>query len=522
MKRYLCIAMTAAMLMVPAVLGTATVPSLAAAKVKEVKINKKNFPDEVFRELVKANYDKNKDNKLSVKEIKKAKKFGTGSCKNTVMTKKSKYSKYQKKGISQIKSFKGIEKLVYLKSFVANETSVKSINVKKNPRLVYFEMECGQLKSLDLNKNTKLKYVYLKYNKLTSLKLNKCKKLVTLDVTGHMVKNLKIDRNKKTEVIGEDYYRPYTVSSVKMTENELTRSTLDASGNYCVYEWAQDRSNCVKHIWDGTRMTDTTVLLDANAQGKAKAAQTITTQWEDASGNFYFVADVNGELANQSKVYIYKVNPQGNLQKEMLLNDQITLTDTSKFDVIYLNQSGNSVQLALNGTYFSSLIEFDQEEMITKKQATYSGYEQVVAAEGDLFVLKDEYGYSGYIYVGKITDGEKKELPSGHILEVSQISTSTSVYVPASQETADAKNHSSVYIKKGTVYAVSGLGLFKLKITSKEKKFQQIYTVSNFNHLYEDNVDFCLVMKSEKEISVFTRVESDDKTDYSFQVGTIR
>lgn len=30
---------------------------------KKIAINKKNFPDQVFRELVKSNYDKNKDKK---------------------------------------------------------------------------------------------------------------------------------------------------------------------------------------------------------------------------------------------------------------------------------------------------------------------------------------------------------------------------------------------------------------------------------------------------------------------------
>ena len=146
------IMVTTAFMMAAGITGGVTGQESQAAS-KKIAINKKNFPDQVFRELVKSNYDKNKDKKLSASEIKKAKRFGTYSNKNSVKIKTSKYGKYVKKYIKDIKSFKGIEKLTNMQKFIADNTSVKTINFKKNKNLNYVEMVDGKLQKLDLNSN---------------------------------------------------------------------------------------------------------------------------------------------------------------------------------------------------------------------------------------------------------------------------------------------------------------------------------------------------------------------------------
>ena len=73
MKKQIVLAVTAMMLTAGIAAGA---NSMEAEAAKKISISKKNFPDQVFRELVKSNYDKNKDKKLSSSEIKKAKKFG--------------------------------------------------------------------------------------------------------------------------------------------------------------------------------------------------------------------------------------------------------------------------------------------------------------------------------------------------------------------------------------------------------------------------------------------------------------
>lgn len=60
MKKQILFAATALMLTAGVVAGSNEAEAKAP---KKIAINKKNFPDQVFRELVKSNYDKNKDKK---------------------------------------------------------------------------------------------------------------------------------------------------------------------------------------------------------------------------------------------------------------------------------------------------------------------------------------------------------------------------------------------------------------------------------------------------------------------------
>ncbi len=55
--------------------GAVGSPANQQAAAKTVTINRKNFPDKGVRRAVKKRFDKNKDGRLSAKEIKKAKKL---------------------------------------------------------------------------------------------------------------------------------------------------------------------------------------------------------------------------------------------------------------------------------------------------------------------------------------------------------------------------------------------------------------------------------------------------------------
>mgnify|MGYP003258974534 CR=1 FL=1 len=68
MKKQILFAATALMLTAGVVAGSNESEAKAP---KKIAINKKNFPDQVFRELVKFNYDKNKDKKLSRARLRK-------------------------------------------------------------------------------------------------------------------------------------------------------------------------------------------------------------------------------------------------------------------------------------------------------------------------------------------------------------------------------------------------------------------------------------------------------------------
>ena len=517
MKKQILMATTALMLAAGIAGGSGSQTQAAA---KDVKINKKNFPDQVFRELVKSNYDKNKNGKLSASEIKKAKKFGTDSCKTSVKIKASKYGKYTKKYIKDIKNFKGVEKLTNLQKFIANETTVKTINLKKNKNLTYLEMTDGKLQKLDLNSNKKLKYVYLEYNQLTSLKMNKCKKLLDVDLTGHMVKNLKIDRNKKTRVTGEEYFAPYKATTVKASFSALNDGgMIDPSGNYCIYEWAADNSSCVKKTFTGTAMIDSVIVLDNNTIAKTKAIQKITAQWQDAQGNFYFVADKDGDMVEQTVYYIYKINAQGAIEKEVKINDQILVKKyTNNFSMNYLGQNNGVVILGIISKYqytsWNGVVYFDTATMKVTKQATCNFIPQT--AEGD--VVAGSKSNSNDVVVSKMAGGVKEPLnDDGEEIEVYSLSSGHTMKIPLRSRYGNWPY--AMQIQNNYLYLVSGQGFFKAKLTAN--KFTQLYGISKFSGLQDKEMNFTLTMKNEKEIYLVSNKTEDEKTTYTLQTGVI-
>lgn len=515
MKKQILMA-ASALILAAGIAGGMSSQEVQAAS-KKVAINKKNFPDQVFRELVKANYDKNKDKKLSSSEIKKAKKFGSYSCKTSVKIKSSKYGKYTKKYVKDIKNFKGIEKLTALQKFVANGTSVKTVKLKKNKNLTYLEMTDGKLQKLDLNSNKKLKYVYLEYNQLTSLKMNKCKKLRDVNLTGHMVKKLKIDRNKKTEVIGEEYYAPYKATKVKAAFNEINDGgMIDPSGNYCIYEWAADNSSCVKKTVNGSQINSTPIALDANTVNKTKAIQKITAQWQDAQGNFFFVADKDGDMVEQTVYYIYKINAQGAIESETKLNDQILVNKYDKhFSMKYLGQNNGVIILGVisKGNHSDGVVYFDTASMTATKQATCDFIPET--ADGD--IIAGAKRYDSQVVVSKIANGTKEKLEDGKEIEVFKLGSGHKMDIPIRDEDEDWPY--AMQIHNNYLYLISGQGFFKAKLTAN--KFTQLYGISKLSGMQDPTMKYKLTIKNEKEIYLLSNQTKDEKTTYSLQVGTI-
>lgn len=515
MKRQIIIA-AVTLALTAGIAGGSVDPAQAASK--DVKINKKNFPDQVFRELVKSNYDKNKNGKLSAGEIKKAKKFGTSSCKNSVKIKASKYGKYTKKYIKDIKNFKGIEKLTNLQKFIANETTVKTVNLKKNKNLTYLEMTDGKLQKLDLNSNKKLKYVYLEYNQLTSLKMNKCKKLLDVDLTGHMVKNLKIDRNKKTKVTGEDYFAPYQATTIKTSFGALNDGgMIDPAGNYCIYEWAADHSSCVKKTLNGTAMSSSSIVLDNNTITKTRAMQKIAAQWQDAQGNFYFVADKDGDMVSQTVYYIYKINAQGAIENEIKLNDQILVNNYDyHFSMNYLGQNNGEVILGIisKDSAWNGVVYFDTVNMRAVKQAICGFVPQT--AEGDVVAGKADS--SNDVVVSKMADGKKEVLKDDNgEIEMYNLGSGHTMQIPLRTRYGDWPY--AMQIQNNYLYLISGQGFFKAKLTAN--KFTQLYGISKISGLQDKKMNFTLTMKNEEEIYLISDKTEDEKTTYTLQTGII-
>ena len=383
-------------------------------------------------------------------------------------------------------------------------------------------MQDGNLRKIDLNSNKKLKYVYLAYNKISSLKMNKCKKLLIVNIQGHMVKKVKINRNKATVVYGEDYYAPYAVTKVKENFSNLNKAgQMDGDGTFCVYEWAADHSNCLRKMVNGAAMASQPVALDADAATKAKGMQQITAQWKDAKGNFYFLADKDGDMVAKTAYYLVKVNAQGKIEAELAVNDQLIPNMTGlqeKYSMELLAVQNNTAVLSILTTGNNGVVTVDLDKLTITKEAVCSFIPKT--AEGDVIAGVEQDGFEFHdVVVSKLvscgvqkaadgkTDVEKCLLSNGHVMSI-PLRESYGMY------------GSAVQIYGQNIYVISGEGFFKAKLTAK--KFTQLYGISNFDGMQESEVTFSLAMKNEKEIYLMSeKQDDDDKVTYQLQAGKI-
>ena len=169
------------------------------AQAKSIKLDKKNFPCKDIRTYAKKHYDKNKDGKLSEKELKKATKIKNkiifiNSAKELNCLTKLKYlQEIDELRLKNNKSIQELAKLKKLKKLVAIDISgglknghyvgkkLTKVNLKafKNLREVNLD---APIKKLDVSRNGKLTSIALDGTKIKKISLKSMKNLKNLSV----------------------------------------------------------------------------------------------------------------------------------------------------------------------------------------------------------------------------------------------------------------------------------------------------------------------------------------------------
>ena len=142
---------------------------------EEVDINETNFPDEVFRNYISTNYDRDNDSALSETEISRIR--------SLTLPQKS------------ISSIKGIEFFSSLTSLNCGYNLLTRLDVSNNTALTSLRCDSNQLTSLDVSKNTALTSLSCRNNSLTSLDVNNNTALTSLYCGNNQLTNLDISKN---------------------------------------------------------------------------------------------------------------------------------------------------------------------------------------------------------------------------------------------------------------------------------------------------------------------------------------
>ena len=191
------------------------------AQAKSIKLDKKNFPCKDIRTYAKKHYDKNKDGKLSEKELKKATKIKNkiifiNSAKELNCLTKLKYlQEIDELRLKNNKSIQELAKLKKLKKLVAIDISgglknghyvgkkLTKVNLKafKNLREVNLD---APIKKLDVSRNGKLTSISLSGTKIKKISLKKMKnlKILGIGVDNKEMDSVDVEDCKKLEGIG--------------------------------------------------------------------------------------------------------------------------------------------------------------------------------------------------------------------------------------------------------------------------------------------------------------------------------
>ena len=161
-----------------------------------VEINSTAFPDDVFREWVKDNCDKNSDGYLSADEMLQ--------CTDIAVIQK------------QITSLKGIELFPQLTKLQCSDNELSSLDVSKNTALMHLICYKNELSSLDVSKNTALLTLRCEFNNISSLDVSKNTALLTLECDANNISSLDVSKNT-------------ALTYLRCGNNQL--SSLDVSNN---------------------------------------------------------------------------------------------------------------------------------------------------------------------------------------------------------------------------------------------------------------------------------------------------
>lgn len=137
-----------------------------------------NIPDYYFMQaLTEAGIDKNSDGKIDTAEASAVKKVNV-------------FSKY-------INDLTGIEYFRNIDTLVCSANTIKTLNLTKNPKLIYLECNDNKLTDLNISNNSKLLNINCSKNLLTKLDISKCINITALNCHTNLITYLNITKNTK-------------------------------------------------------------------------------------------------------------------------------------------------------------------------------------------------------------------------------------------------------------------------------------------------------------------------------------
>ena len=205
-----------------------------------VDIDETTFPDANFRQYVKDEFDKDKNNVLSADEIAAVKDIRPAHRDISSLTGVEHFTNLERLNVQDNEKLTTLDlsKNTALVSLLCSNTNLTSLDTSHNTKLVFLECnEVSTLTSLNVSRNTELKQLFCRDNALTALDLTNNTALEKLDCGGNEFTTLDLSKNTELKYFGCFNSK---LSSLDLTNNTNLEelhfagnnvSTLDVSKN---------------------------------------------------------------------------------------------------------------------------------------------------------------------------------------------------------------------------------------------------------------------------------------------------
>ena len=199
----------------------------------DVAIDETNFPDENFRQYVKTEFDKNKDDSLSAEEIAAANRIHVEG--------------------KPITSIKGIEYFTALTSLRCSYTKLTSLDTSHNKKLSYLECEyISTLTTLNVSGNAELKTLCCEQNALTALDLTNNTALEKLSCGGNEFTTLDLSKNTSLKYFG---FFNGKLSSLDLTKNTNLEELYFCGNNFSTIDVSKNTKLKFLHLFSNQLIT---------------------------------------------------------------------------------------------------------------------------------------------------------------------------------------------------------------------------------------------------------------------------
>ncbi|WP_288222062.1 InlB B-repeat-containing protein [uncultured Clostridium sp.] len=262
----------------------------------EIAIDGSNFPDSIFLDYVKSNFDTDGNGKLSQEEISKVT-----------------YIYVNMKGI---KDLKGIENFTNLKSLYAEVNYITNLDLSKNTNLVVVYCNNNIIESVKLpneTSNNKLEVLNLFDNRLSEINLSNLNELRYVNVGDNNLSALDLNVGK--------------IESFAASYNKLTEIKLPNSG--VTYNWKDLLATQLYHEETGYDFkwyfdSSKTQEVDPNKTPTIELnGQTIYSEYVPIEYTVEFKSD---EINSQSKTQYFTYDEAQNLLKNEFTKEEYTFS----------------------------------------------------------------------------------------------------------------------------------------------------------------------------------------------------